>query len=130
MWLKALGAGAILIHFPRPHLAWHRGPSHSCISKAKRGTKFLSAVKRKILAFSVGPAQEHAAGGVTGANGSDQDEVTFAQTALRDGVAQAQGNRAGSGVAVLVDVDHDLGIVHAESLLGGADDAQIGLVRH
>src|SRR5207249_11849115 len=77
----------------------------------------------------VGPAKEEAAGGVAGADGDDQNEVAFAEAALRNGVAQPERDRGGSGVAVFVDVDHHFGIVHAEARLGRADDAQIGLVR-
>src|SRR5439155_7764856 len=49
----------------------------------------------------VGPAKEEAAGGVAGADGDDQNEVAFAETALRNGVAQPERDRGGSGVAVL-----------------------------
>src|SRR5439155_22056149 len=85
-------------------------------------------ISKRVLTL-VGPAKEEAAGGVAGADGDDQNEVAFAETALRNGVAQPERDRGGSGVAVFVDVDHHFGIVHAEARLGRADDAQIGLVR-
>src|SRR5438105_11255443 len=46
----------------------------------------------------VGPAKEEAAGGVAGADGDDQNEVAFAEAALRNGVAQPERDRGGSGV--------------------------------
>src|SRR5205807_9173084 len=61
---------------------------------------------------------------LAGADRGDQHEVAFAQAALRQRVAQAQRNRGGGGVAVLVDVDHHLGIIDAKPFLRRADEME------
>ena len=77
----------------------------------------------------ISPAEENAAGSVTRAHGDNEHQVTPAKAALLDSIVQAEGNRAGGGVGVAIDVDKHLGIINAEALLSGANDAQVGLVR-
>src|SRR6266581_8601147 len=78
----------------------------------------------------VRPAKKDAAGRIPCAYGNDEDQVALAQTPLFYRVAEPERDRTCGGIPVAVDVDHDLGIVNAQPLLRGANDAQVGLVRH
>src|SRR5262245_43142264 len=54
--------------------------------------------------------------------------VSLLQPALVERRAQRERDRSGGGVAVALDVLHHLGVGQAQPLLGGVDDADIGLV--
>src|SRR5262249_42575812 len=101
------------------------GDVSTTYSTIPRQEDFPGATRRK----SVSPAQEDGAGGVARAYGHEQDEVAFLQFALCNGIREAERNGSGGGVGVAVDVNHDFFVGQAESLLHGADDAEIGLVR-
>src|SRR5712692_8498283 len=104
--------------------------AQTSLPPVKPRRKLASSPSCPLAWWSVGPAEEHAAGGVTGADGDQQHQITLAQAPLGDGVAQPERDGGGGGVAVAVDIDKDLGIVHTEPVLHGADDAKIGLVGH
>ena len=54
----------------------------------------------------IGPAQQHAARGVSGAHRHQQHQVTLFQLLLIHRVAQSERNGAASGVSIAVYIDH------------------------
>ena len=60
-----------------------------------------------------------------GAEGGQQDEVARVDSALVAGLPQGEGDRGGTGVAVMLNIDVLLIVGHGESLLDRIDDAQV-----
>src|ERR1700741_3809125 len=78
----------------------------------------------------VSPAQKHCSSGISGPHGTQENKVAFAKPLLSERIHKAERNRCSGGVAEVVDVRQDLGIVHTQSLLHGANDPQVRLVWH
>ncbi len=74
--------------------------------------------------------QQHRRPVEPGAEGGEKDQVARFDSALIPSLAEAEGNRCRSGVAVAVDVDeHDV-VGSAERLLNCVDDPEVRLVWH
>ena len=62
---------------------------------------------RSYQLFSVRPAKEDAARGVSSADGDEQQQIALFQAALFESVAESERDCAGGGISVAINVDED-----------------------
>jgi hypothetical protein len=64
----------------------------------------------------------------SGAKGGKKHQISRFDPTLSAGLPEGEGNRSGTGVAVILDIDEQLLIFNVQRLLKGADDPEVGLV--
>src|SRR5207249_3488183 len=77
---------------------------------------------------SASPAHDGRSPGQAGAETAQDDQVVGLKAAFLAGLVQGQGDGAGRGVAVLVEVVEDPAAGNVQDVNGGVDDANVGLV--
>jgi len=75
-------------------------------------------------------ANQRRSPGKTAAKGFQQYQLTRFDPAIPHPFVEGDGNGSRRGIAVLVEGQHHLVEAHAELLGSGADDAEVGLMRH
>ena len=84
----------------------------------------------RVLKSTIGsPTIQSRAPSEAGTEGDETHEVPSCDPPSRCRFRQQNRDRGGGRVAIAVDVDEHFGVVDAEAVLCGANDAQIGLVR-